>query len=338
MPRRHLSEQQQKRIRAIQERRLHRRETRTEEQLAELEPGAPKSGRVVVRHGANLAVTSDHGPLVHCVSRRHVGEPVCGDRVIWQPTNPGHGVITAIEPRLSLLSRPDNGRAKPLAANLSLVVIVFAPEPPPTGDLLDHYLVAAETIGVEALLLCNKADLLASEDENNSALHERLAEYRGIGYPLLHLSARDGLGLEELRCRLREQIGILVGQSGVGKSSIAQALLPDQEVQIGQLSRATGLGRHTTSAATCYRLPSSGHLIDSPGVRSFRLPPLTRAQLEQGFREFRPHIGGCRFANCGHHHEPDCALRTAVDEGLINPRRLQVFQRLLASTNTGGQP
>ena len=336
MPRRRLSEQQLKRIQAIQDRRRRQRETRAEQQLAEAgatEDGTAQSGRVAVRHGANLAVESADGQIIHCVSRRHIGEPVCGDRVIWQPTAAGTGVVIAIEPRHSLLSRPDGGgRSKPLAANLTQIAVVFAPEPAPAGDLLDQYLIAAEHIGVQALLLCNKSDLLDEhqrpQDQRTQGFFASLAAYERIGYPLLYLSMRERSGMASLLESLQQQTSLLVGQSGVGKSSITQALLPDQAVQIGQLSRATGLGRHTTSTSSCYRLPGGGHLIDSPGVRSFRLPPLSRAELEQGFREFRPHLGHCRFADCSHDAEPDCAIRAAVAAGQIIPERLAIFHRL----------
>lgn len=329
MLRRRLSERQLKRIQALQQRRREQRETRAEQQLDAAGDGTPQAGLVVVRHGANLAVERADGRVFHCVSRRHIGDPVCGDQVIWRQTDPNTGVVTAIEPRRTELSRPDAaGRVRALAANLSQIVIVLAPEPPPTGDLLDQYLIAAETLGVQALLVCNKADRLASPA--GRALLEELAPYQGIGYACLALSAREARSLSSLSAQLSAHTSILVGQSGVGKSSLAQALLPDQPVQIGRLSQATGLGCHTTSAATCYRLPGGGHLIDSPGVRSFRLPPLDRAGLEQGFREFHPYLGQCRFNDCRHDQEPGCALRAAVAAGALTPERLRVFHRLLA--------
>jgi ribosome biogenesis GTPase len=258
--------------------------------------------------------------------------------VIWQQTDAENGVVTAIEPRRTVLSRPGyGGRIRALAANLSQIVIVFAPEPPPAGDLIDQYLIAAETLNVNALLVCNKADQLATDA--GRMLLDELAHYQHLGYALLCLSAREPAGLTPLIEPLCHHTSILVGQSGVGKSSLIQALLPDQPIQIGRLSRATGLGRHTTSAATCYRLPGGGYLIDSPGVRSFRLPPLDRAGLERGFREFRPYLGRCRFNDCRHAHEPGCALQAAVVAGKIAAERMQVFQRLLSqlqSNNPGG--
>jgi ribosome biogenesis GTPase len=334
MPRRRLSERQLTRIQRIQERRRSQVEARAALALDANDDEAARDGLVVVRHGANLIVEDQQAHRHQCVTRQHIGHPVCGDRVVWQPCGPRAGVITAIHPRDTLLSRPDaSGAEKPLAANIDLLVIVVAPQPPPTGFLIDQYLVAAERIGVAALILCNKMDLLA--ETARAHFLDALQPYAEVGYPLLPLSLKHDPSLAPLRQRFAGQCGILVGQSGVGKSSLIQALLPDLEVQVGALSGATGLGRHTTSAATSYRLESGGRLIDSPGVRSFRLGALERAELEQGFPEFRPFIGRCRFSNCQHHQEPECAIRAACAEGAIAPTRLRAFQRL-AQTITRG--
>lgn len=335
MPRRRLSEQQIARIRTIQERRRQRLADRVTAALGSTdgEPDGespPQAGLVVVRHGANLAVEDPLGRIHHCLARRHIGEPVCGDRVVWQRTGDGHGVVTAIQPRETVLSRPDyGGRDKPLAANLTQVVVLLAPQPDPSGYLIDQYLVAAELLGVRALIVGNKMDLL----DGPAALHfrERFAHYPAVGYPMHWTSLREPQGIALLTRALTDETSILVGQSGVGKSSLVKALLPDREVQIGRLSRATGLGRHTTSAATCYRLPGGGSLIDSPGVRSFRLGAIDRDTLQWGFREFRPHLGHCRFSDCRHQQEPGCALREAAARGLIAAERLANFHHLAAA-------
>lgn len=327
MPRRRLSQRQIARIQRIQDRRRSKVEARAELALSQLDDEVARNGLVVVRHGANLLVEDDEGHCHQCVTRQHIGHPVCGDRVVWQPCGPGAGVITALHPRETLLSRPDaSGHDKPLAANIGLLTIVVAPQPPPTGFLIDQYLVAAERIGVAALILCNKMDLLDASER--AAFLDSLAHYDAIGYPLLPLSLKQDPSLGPLRERFAGRSGILVGQSGVGKSSLIKALLPDQEIQIGALSNATGLGRHTTSAATSYRLGSGGRLIDSPGVRSFRLGPIERAELEQGFPEFRPFIGRCRFSDCHHQREPDCAILAASADGMIATDRLLAFYYL----------
>lgn len=329
MPKRRLSARQIERIRSIQERRRERLAARPEQALAELDAEVePEEGRVVVRHGANLAVEDRQGQVVHCLCRQNIGHPVCGDRVVWQRTADGQGVVTAILPRASVLSRPDySGRDKPLAANLTRLVVLIAPEPEPSGYLVDQYLVAAESIGVEALVVGNKMDLL--EGRAREAFQQRFAHYPAIGYPTYWISLREPESINTLTDALAGQTSVLVGQSGVGKSSLVKALLPDREIQIGRLSKATGLGRHTTSAATCYRLPGEGSLIDSPGVRSFRLGEIDRLQLERGFRELQPYLGQCRFADCRHDREPDCAVRQAVSEGAIAEERLANFQHLL---------
>jgi ribosome biogenesis GTPase len=329
MRRRRLSERQIARIERIQERRRHRLEARTEAVLDGLDEASPRPGRIMVRHGANLAVEDDHGHLHHCVSRRNIGQPVCGDRVVWQTTGDGTGVVTALLPRATVLSRPDYaGRDKPLAANVTLMIIVVAPRPAPTGYLIDQYLVTAELIGVDALILCNKMDLL--DAAGSQGFLADLAHYADIGYALLPLSVKQDPRVRTLLDRLAGETAILLGQSGVGKSSLVKALLPDQDIQIGRLSQATGLGRHTTSASTCYRLGEGGYLIDSPGVRSFRLGTLERDALERGFREFAPYLGRCRFADCRHLQEPDCALREAAAAGAIAAQRLENFHLLAA--------
>jgi ribosome biogenesis GTPase / thiamine phosphate phosphatase len=335
MPRRRLSGRQLERIRAIQDRRRQRLEARTELVLEQLDDDEPREGRVVVRHGASLAVEDALGQVHHCQTRRNIGHPVCGDRVIWQPAEAGAGVVVALQPRDTELSRPDySGRDKALAANISLIVIVIATRPEPSGYLVDQYLVAAELIGVDAVIAVNKMDLLPPQERNGFL--QAYAHYAKIGCPVLPVSVKDAPGLDSLLPHLTDRTAILVGQSGVGKSSLINALLPDQELQIGRLSDATGLGRHTTSAATCYRVGDRGHLIDSPGVRSFRLGDIARADLERGFREFAPHLGRCRFADCSHRHEPDCAIRAAVGAGDIAPQRLENFHHLATSADRAG--
>lgn len=334
MPRRRLSERQIQRIQTIQERRRQRLADRTEHALGEVmaeaaEDDRPRAGQVVVRHGANLAVEDAQGAIHHCLARRHIGHPVCGDRVVWQTTTAGHGVVTAIQPRTMVLSRPDySGRDKPLAANLTRLVVLIAPEPDPSGYLVDQYLVAAELIGVRALIVANKMDLLDAPAE--AAFRARFAHYPAIGYDTLWVSLRRPESLVALTAALSGQTSILVGQSGVGKSSLVNTLLPDLEIQIGRLSRATGLGRHTTSAATCYRLGCGGSLIDSPGVRSFRLGAIDRETLQRGFREFGPYLGHCRFGDCRHDREPGCAIREAVEAQAIARQRLANYHHLAA--------
>jgi len=328
---RKLTNRQKARIDKIQEQRRQRIHDRTESILCENPNEEDRAGRVIARHGQNLLVQGENHQYTHCLFRQNLGEVVCGDRVVWQPTHDQEGVVTALLPRDSLLSRPDyNGRDKPLAANITQLVVVLAPEPKPTGYLTDQYLVAAERIGVSAIIALNKADLL-SENEWR-AFHLDFAHYEKIGYPVLHISAKQDNGLAPLQQHLQHHTSILVGQSGVGKSSLINALMPHRNIEEGQLSETSGLGRHTTSAATLYTLESGGEIIDSPGVRSFRLGKLSRQELEHGFREFTPYLGRCQFSNCAHQSEPDCALIEAVEKGEIDPDRLQNFLHMARSS------
>ncbi len=321
MARRRLTQKQRERIQAIQQKRREQLARRAEEALAGAAADRLEEGTVITRHGQNLVVEDAAGELIHCLSRQNIGDPVCGDRVVWQRTGDHEGVVAAILDRDSVLIRPNySGEERPLAANITQLVVVLAPQPPPSPYLLDQYLVAAEQIGVPVIVALNKSDLM--EQAASEAFEGEFGVYREIGYPLIRISALREHGLDPLVERLRDQTSILVGQSGVGKSSLVKALLPDLEIQIGRLSDASGLGRHTTSATTLYRLPAGGALIDSPGVRSFRLGRLDRRQLERGFREFAPYLGRCRFSNCSHRGEPGCALAAAVEAGEIHPRRL----------------
>jgi ribosome biogenesis GTPase len=330
MARRRLTQRQKERIHAIQERRRKRVEERAEAALSAVDDDQPREGLVITRHGQNLAVADQKHSIHHCLSRQNIGQVVCGDRVVWQPTTPGQGVVTAIIERSSALIRPNySGEEKALAANITQLVIVLAPEPPPSPYLVDQYLVAAENIGVRTVIALNKRDLLSASELEQ--FNKSFAHYQEIGYPVIQISAKFEHGLDPLLERLKEQTSILVGQSGVGKSSLVKALLPNIEIQIGRLSEASGLGRHTTSATTLYSLPVSGYLIDSPGVRSFRLGQIGQEQLALGFREFAPFLGLCKFSNCSHTHEQDCALIRAVNTGAIDPQRLKNYLHMASS-------
>jgi len=330
MLRRRLSGHQVERIRKRQERRRQRLAEHAWHLVSDADETPTREGLVVVRHGARLAVEDADNRIYQCLVRKNIGHPVCGDRVIWQPTGADQGVVSALLDRHTVLSRPDySGRDKPLAANLTQLVILLAPYPSPSEYLLDQYLVAAELMGVRSVILFNKVDLLDTE-----ALVEfqaRFVHYRDLGYPSAWISLKDDRDLAPLARRFSGETSILVGQSGAGKSSLTKLLLPDRQVQIGCLSEATGLGRHTTSTATCYRLPQGGRLVDSPGVRSFRLGAIGRSQLQLGFRELAPLLGQCRFNDCRHAQEPGCAVKQALLEGRVYPERLKNFQHLAAN-------
>jgi ribosome biogenesis GTPase len=240
--------------------------------------------------------------------------------------------VTALLERDSVLQRATfSGEEKPLAANITQMVIVLAPQPEPSEYLVDQYLVAAEKIGLDVIITINKSDLLTAEQKQQ--LHQRFAGYEAIGYQLVFISSRLEQGLTPLTDLLKQQTSILVGQSGVGKSSLTNALIPDLDLQTRKLSDRKQSGQHTTSASTLYHLPAGGNLIDSPGVRSFRLGQVDIATLENGFRDLRAYFGHCRFSNCSHTSEPGCALLEAIEQGRINPQRLENFLHLKKELN-----
>ena len=331
---RRLNRRQIERIRQLHEKRRQKAARRSsqhaEELLGQSSLGSEQTGLVIANYGPTLIVEDDNGGLQRCALRQNLGAAVCGDRVVWQASGEGEGVVTAIEVRRSLLSRPDySNRLKPVAANLDQVAVVVAPRPALNEYLIDRYLIAVTTIDVTALLVLNKIDILDADEL--AELAARLATYRRIGYPLLYASTRAAHGLDALREHLKQRTSILVGQSGVGKSSLIKALLPDREIRIQALSQATGHGTHTTTTSTLYHLPNGGDLIDSPGVRSFDLGKLEPAALERGFIEFVPYLGQCKFSNCSHRTEPECAIVAAVNQGKIDERRLQSYHQIRES-------
>lgn len=287
-----------------------------------------RDGLVIVNYGTRLLVEDDQGRLLRCSARRGVGQIVCGDTVRWRPVDSDEGVVERIAPRHSVLLRADSGnRQRPLAANIDQVVIEAAREPALDCFLIDKYTVAAELAHTDALIVINKSDLLTTQQQREIAA--LLADYTELGYGVLFTSALCNTGIEAFAARLAGRTSILVGQSGVGKSSLVGRLLPERDITVGRLSGASGLGRHTTTTTTLYHLPGGGNLIDSPGVRDFRLGEVTAAELGSGFREFSALSGQCRFNDCRHVSEPGCAVLAALAAGRISARRMDSYRRLL---------
>jgi ribosome biogenesis GTPase len=282
-----------------------------------------------------LAVESEAGDIVLCHTLRKLGDVAVGDRVLWESVDEEQGRVTEVLPRRSGLTRPGHaGRIRLVAANLDRVLVVVASEPEPDWLLVDQYLAACEHRGLDAALVVNKIDLAA----DRSRLSAALADYQTGGYACLPVSARTGEGMVDLRALLGQHCSMLAGQSGVGKSSLTNALLPDRELRTRELSEKAGLGRHTTTTATLYHLPSGGDLIDSPGVAVFGLAEMSAADLAAGYREFRPFLGHCRFGDCSHGVDQGCAIREAVTEGGISEARYRRFLKLvdrLATTAFG---
>lgn len=327
MSKRHLSQQQSQRIRRLQDRRI--REARDSQDIDESHLGPAEEGLVISHFGTQVEVESLTGHPHRCHFRSNMETLVTGDRVIWQPdAATGAGVVTALLPRRSLLSRPDAyQKVKPVAANIDLILIVFAPLPVPSAGLIDRYLVACEASRIPALLVLNKSDLI--DAENRPRLEQWLEEYARLGYEHLIVCCQGDL--HDLRARIRGRTVALVGQSGVGKSSLVNALLPDAGQKVNDISANSLLGQHTTTNSRLFHLDhDGGALIDSPGIREFGLWHLDEERIRDGFVECRELYGTCRFRNCRHDSEPGCALKAAIAEGRLLPRRYESLQRLLA--------
>lgn len=337
MAKRNLTRRQKWRIEKIQEERsarANRRGERAEETLLGGDLGPEQEGLVIAHFGVQVDVEvlegEDRGQVRRCHRRANLPALVTGDRVVWRADNQQSGVIVALQPRRTELYRPDHrGQLKPVAANVDRLVIVFAPLPQPHRNLIDRYLVAAEQAGLEPLLVLNKADLLAQPE--HAQIRGWLDDYAALGYRTLCLSADSGNGLDQLREELRGHVNVFVGQSGVGKSSLINALLPDADLRVGALSEMTGKGTHTTTTARLFHFPAGGDLIDSPGIREFGLTHISHADLLEGFIEFRPFLGHCRFRDCQHVHEPGCALLDAVASGAISASRMESYRHIRGS-------
>lgn len=280
------------------------------------------NGLIIAAHGKRYDAELPDGGISSCVTRGKKSELACGDRVELKLTGPNEGVIENYLPRTSLLYRSDAYRKKLLAANITQIIIVLAAKPSYYPDLLDRCLVAAEAEAIRPLILLNKVDLPETGDAQ-----EKLKLYEQLGYAVLPLSGKQDIA--PLLPWLQDQTSVLVGQSGMGKSTLVNTLLPAAQAHTREISQALDSGKHTTTAARLYHINSSSHLIDSPGLQEFGLAHLTPDQIEYAFVEFRPYLGKCRFSNCRHLNEPDCALHAAVTGGNITQSRLLCYHRIL---------
>jgi len=371
MGKRNLTRRQEWRIKKIQEERASRlsgKAQHIDQQVTKIYKddslGPEQKGLVIAHYGSQLAIESldgkTKGELVRCHFRSNLQSLVAGDEVVWRAGNDGTGIIVAALDRRSELCRPDsNGVTRPVAANIDYIIIVVAPQPAPSSNLIDRYLVAAELQGIEPIILLNKEDLIsddgistagvaesiATEDvsientssDNSDAINEKnridslLKLYQSIGYKVLRSSTHSDNGMAELMKLLDDGSYIFAGQSGVGKSSLINALLPDINQKVSSLSSSTGQGVHTTTTAYLFHISGGGKLIDSPGIREFGLWQVAPASIAEGFIDFHPYLGHCKFRNCTHKHEPGCAILAAVADGKIAQQRVDNYFSIINS-------
>ena len=287
---------------------------------------------VLVSYGSQGVVLLPDGERKRCKFRRKVGRPFCGDRVLVARADDASLVVESILPRRNYFVRADERqRQHVIAANLDQVLIVVAARPLPSRDLMERYLVAVHSLGIEPVIVLNKTDLEVPQDESaaGATVLSHMPEYETLGYPVIRTSCKTEPGISALKPVLKDRTSILVGQSGVGKSSLINQLLPDLDIQTGALSTSTGKGTHTTTSTILYQFTGGGYLIDSPGVWEYGIWTLENHELMAGFIEFEPWLGKCRFNNCVHATEPDCAIKQAVADGHIRDWRYQSYLRLL---------
>ncbi len=283
------------------------------------------TGLITSTHRRHYAVALDDGRTALCVLRGRARTIACGDRVAVETGAGSDGVITDILPRTTLCYRSDAHREKLIAANVTQILGIVAPDPPYDDELVHRWTIAAESTGCRFIVVANKTDL-----PGFAAIEPRLAPLAALGYAIVRTSARDHA--RELAPFLVEQRSVLIGQSGMGKSTLINALLPDAAAKIGEISSALQTGRHTTTQTTLYPLDAHSWIVDSPGMQEFGLAHLDPEHIASAFVELRPLLGHCRFRNCRHDSEPGCVVQAAVERGEIKPWRVALLRQLLADS------
>ncbi len=288
------------------------------------------TGTVIAVFGRRYEIETDAGEHLDCVTRGKKHNVACGDRVACALTGPGQGVINQVLPRRNYLERSDAYKQKSIAANVDQVLVLAAVEPRASEEFITRVLLIAHAADVPALIVLNKTDMAGRD-----AARARLTMFEAAGHEVITLTAkpRDGTlpsAQEALLERLLSRCTVLAGQSGMGKSSLINALVPGAAAVIGELSAALKAGKHTTTFSRLYRIDAASTIIDCPGMQEVGIHHLRYADLEAGFHEFAPYLGSCRFANCRHLHEPNCPVRTAAASGAIHPERFALYQKLTA--------
>jgi ribosome biogenesis GTPase len=289
-------------------------------------------GRVLRGQGLHSWVRDKNGAVYQCATRRllktlatdqrHV--VVAGDIVWFRPEGETQGIIERVEPRYGVLSRNSRGRQHVLVANVDQVIIVTsAAEPRMKPNLIDRYLVSAEHAGIRPIICVNKIDLI-----DPAELMPLVGVYSQLGYDVHLVSAAAGIGVERLRQQLSGAESVLTGQSGVGKSSLLNAVEPTLGLRVQEVSEETEKGRHTTTTAELIPLAVGGYVVDTPGIRQFQLWDVIPDEVAGYFREMRPYVSACRFPNCTHTHEDDCAVKDAVADGWIDARRYESYVQI----------
>ena len=317
-----LTRKQKWRIDKVQSDKIARADKAASKAESELDDEKEYQGRVITRYGQRQLVEDENGIVFQSVSRQNIGFSVAGDKILFQKTKHDDAIVTAIYPRDNELKRQD----KLIAANIDQLWLVVAIEPHYEFELIDRYLIMAENSNLPIGIIVNKIELSTTKSKTENDF----LNYQSLGYDVHFLSVKKQINLDFFKEQLINKSHIFLGQSGVGKSSLINSLIPDLQLRVNEISSKSKLGKHTTTNTTIYHIPSGGDLIDSPGVREFQLDSLTELEIKSGFKEFRALSDACRFRDCRHINEPNCAVKESLDQGKINPNRYQSYLNILA--------
>ncbi len=315
-----------RRISHQQSARIEKKQRNYRQQAETGQPITTSDGLVIKRFSRHAQIEDDNGNRTHCAIRPSLDTLVAGDRVIWQTEGHSQGVVVSRYPRDSVLGRPDKrGELRPVAANITQVMIVVAPKPEISWSLLDSYLVMTEHFNLQACIVLNKTDLITDQLRDKLLMY-----YSALNYPVIFTGRDQQQGYKQLQAALNNQTSVFVGQSGVGKSSLIAQVLPEESstIQVADISIKSELGCHTTSNSCFYHIPTGGALIDSPGVREFGLWHMPAEDIAKGFREFRPFLSKCKFRDCNHKNAPECALLEAVKNKSITRQRYENYVKI----------